>query len=116
MINAERYDILVFTETWLREDADAPELPGFTPVCNQPRSRRLQKGGARGGITIYAADAMASAFTVISSSPQQHYVLLRIEGAIGERGGSPLVCLLLATRRQPCALQESLRHVGGFAG
>lgn len=119
VINAERYDILVFTETWLREDADAPELPGFTPVCNQPRNRRLQKGSARGGIAIYAADAMASAFTVISSSPQQHYALMRIDGAIGEREDLHLFACYLppegspALRSKAAEMWEGLRDEVG---
>ena len=60
IIKAADYDVLAFCETWAREGADAPELPGFTSVLNLPRSRRQQRGGTRGGIAVYVAERLAS--------------------------------------------------------
>lgn len=83
-IKGADYDVLVFTETWLREGQDAPELAGFTASLNLPRSRRLQRGGTRGGIAVYVANALAPKVTVLSTGPQGCYALLRLDGCIGQ--------------------------------
>ncbi len=78
-------DVLVLTETWLPAGADAPELPGFSNSLNLPRSKRLQKSsGARGGIAVYVADALAPSVTVLSTGLFDAYALLRLDGCIGQ--------------------------------
>ena len=42
-VDAGSQDVMVFTETWLRRDAEAPEISGFTAVLNLPRSKRMEK-------------------------------------------------------------------------
>ena len=42
-VDACSQDVMVFTETWLRRDAEAPEISGFTAVLNLPRSKRMEK-------------------------------------------------------------------------
>ena len=42
------YDILVFTETWLAEGAEVPEMPGFVAVSAV--ARPAGRGSPRGGI------------------------------------------------------------------
>ena len=84
VISAAEFDVLVFSETWAREGTDAPELHGFTTALNLPRSRRLQRGGTRGGVAVYVADALASSVTLMATGPQNCYAVLRLDGAIGQ--------------------------------
>jgi hypothetical protein len=91
-VEASSQDVMVFTETWLRRDAEAPAISGFTACLNLPRSKRLEgRGGEqleerqpRGGIAVYVADALAPSVTVLLTGPQNCYALLRIDGAVGQ--------------------------------
>lgn len=82
------HDVLVFTETWLSEGEDAPELPGFAVAVNLPRRRKRQQagvgGGARGGIAVYVSDALASSATLLSTGLLGCYALLRLDRAVGQ--------------------------------
>ena len=95
-------DVLVLTETWLREGADAPELAGFTTSLNLPRTRRLQGGGpTRGGIAVYVADALASSVTVLATGLLGAYALLRLDGCIGQGEDAYMFACYMPPERSP---------------
>lgn len=92
VIQAANFDVLVFSETWAREGADAPELDGFTSVLNLPRSRRQQRGGTRGGIAVYVAERLASSVTHLSTGPQNCYAVLRFDKSVGQDEDAYMFC------------------------
>jgi hypothetical protein len=118
-IQGADYDVLVFTETWLRWDADAPELPGFTSSLNLPRSRRLQRGTVKGGIAVYVADALAPSVTVLSTGLLNAYALLRLVGCVGQGEDAYMFACYMPPERSPAldgkgaAVWEALREEVG---
>ena len=99
-VDAGSQDVMVFTETWLRRDAEAPEISGFTAVLNLPRSKRMEKRAEeesatqedrqpRGGIAVYVANTLAPSVTVLLTGPANCYALLRIDGKGKGKGGVP---------------------------
>lgn len=118
-IRGADYDVLVFTETWLAPEADAPELAGFTLSLNLPRSRRLQRGGTRGGIAVYVADALAPKVTVLSTGLHGCFALLRLDGCIGQGEDAFMFACYMPPESSPAffgkgpAVWEALREAVG---
>ena len=70
--------IIVFSETWLQEGQDAPDIVGFT-VHNYPRPDRFQRGRhTQGGIAVYIRDSVSASVSVFCVGPQNCYVGLRL--------------------------------------
>ena len=116
-VDAGSQDVMVFTETWLRRDAEAPEISGFTAVLNLPRSKRMEKraeeGSAaqedrqpRGGIAVYVAKTLAPSVTVLLTGPTNCYALLRIDGAVGQNEDAYLIACYIPPQGSPAFGRE----------
>ena len=116
VIKAADFDVLAFSETWAREGTDAPELDGFTSVLHLPRSRRQQRGGARGGLAVYVADKLASSVTHLSTGPQNCYAVVRFDKAVGQEEDAYMIPCYIPPEGSPSfdgkgpAVWEALRE------
>lgn len=121
-VDAGSQDIMVFTETWLRRDAEAPEISGFTACLNLPRSKKLEKRTEeesatkedkhpRGGIAVYLANTLAPSVSVLLAGPANCYALLRIDGVVGQNEDAFLFACYMPPQGSPAYGREGGQDV-----
>jgi len=75
-------DVLVFTETWLGEGQQAPDIAGFRAVqYNRPRA--LLSGQARGGLACYFRNELFAHVTHISGDATNSFAVLKVSKDVG---------------------------------
>ena len=91
----EGQDILVFTETWLREHATAPDIEGYT-AFNYPRTK--QTTIHRGGICLYIKSHLAAGVSVPYVDSLSCYVGFKVDLSVAS---SPSVLFLFCVYLPP---------------
>ena len=84
--------MLVFTETWLGEGQQPPDIAGYR-AFNYSRPAALQTGHARGGLACYIRQELCGHVHHVTCDPTSSFAVLREQGG-GFRAGSVLDCML----------------------
>ena len=75
-------DVLVFTETWLGEGQQAPDIAGFRSL-QYVRPHALLRGQARGGLACYFRNELFGHVTHVSGDATNSFAVLKVSREAG---------------------------------
>ena len=98
------HDILVFTETWLGEGQQAPDIAGYR-AFHWARPEALQAGSERGGIACYVRTQLHQHITLEGGDASNSFAVMRISKDAGfERDLYLFVCYIVPRKNTRISL------------
>ena len=94
-------DCMLFTETWLHEHSDPPNLPGYETFNFARPANRQAQSVHRGGMTVYVKTSIAQHFDVAYVYPSRCSAILHINAALGLDSDMFLIVCYIAPHSGP---------------